>query len=78
MQDGHLDLTEIKEIAVLPAETEKWKLRTGDLLLTEGGDWDKLGREPYGVRKLRTAFIRIIFSEFVLVRMNLFPSSSRR
>jgi len=44
VQDGHLNLTEIKEVEVLQAEAEKWKLKTGDLLLTEGGDWDKLGR----------------------------------
>lgn len=44
VQDGHLDLSEIKEIEVLEGEAEKWKLQQGDLLLTEGGDWDKLGR----------------------------------
>jgi type I restriction enzyme S subunit len=44
VQDGHLDLSEIKEVEVLESEVEKWKLRSGDLLLTEGGDWDKLGR----------------------------------
>ncbi|QLE48315.1 hypothetical protein FD724_09410 [Nostoc sp. C057] len=25
-------------------EREKWQLQPGDILLTEGGDWDKLGR----------------------------------
>lgn len=44
VQDGHLDLTEVKEVEVLESEAEKWKLQRGDLLLTEGGDWDKLGR----------------------------------
>jgi type I restriction enzyme S subunit len=44
VQDGHLNLNEIKEIDVLEAEATKWKLVAGDLLLTEGGDWDKLGR----------------------------------
>jgi len=44
VQDGHLDLTEIKEVEVLQSEVDKWKLQHGDLLLTEGGDWDKLGR----------------------------------
>jgi type I restriction enzyme, S subunit len=44
VQDGHLVLNEIKEIDVLEAEAAKWKLIAGDLLLTEGGDWDKLGR----------------------------------
>jgi type I restriction enzyme S subunit len=44
VQDGHLDLSEIKEVEVLEAEVNKWQLACGDLLLTEGGDWDKLGR----------------------------------
>jgi type I restriction enzyme S subunit len=44
VQDGHLDLTEIKEVEILESEAEKWKLERDDLLLTEGGDWDKLGR----------------------------------
>ncbi len=44
VQDGHLDLNEMKEIEILESEAGKWKLQYGDLLLTEGGDWDKLGR----------------------------------
>lgn len=44
VQDGHLDLAELKEVEIYPNELEKWQLRVGDLLLTEGGDWDKLGR----------------------------------
>ena len=44
VQDGHLDLRVLKEVEIYPEEREKWMLRRGDLLLTEGGDWDKLGR----------------------------------
>ncbi len=44
VQDGHLDLSHVKEVEVLENETGKWALASGDLLLTEGGDWDKLGR----------------------------------
>ena len=44
VQDGHLNLSEIKDVEVLEHEVEKWRLIRGDLLLTEGGDWDKLGR----------------------------------
>jgi type I restriction enzyme, S subunit len=44
VQDGHLDLSTIKEIEILATEFEKWQLKLGDILLTEGGDWDKLGR----------------------------------
>lgn len=44
VQDGHIDLTEIKEIEILENEKKKWLLKSGDILLTEGGDWDQLGR----------------------------------
>lgn len=44
VQDGRLELAELKEVEIYPHEMEKWKLQRGDLLLTEGGDWDKLGR----------------------------------
>lgn len=44
VQEGHLDLRHVKEVEVLEEERDKWQLRNGDLLLTEGGDWDKLGR----------------------------------
>lgn len=44
VQDGYLDLKEIKTIDALPSEVEKYGLLEGDMLLTEGGDPDKLGR----------------------------------
>ncbi|MEG4304844.1 restriction endonuclease subunit S [Microcoleus sp. D3_18a_C4] len=44
VQDGFLDLNEIKEIEVLPEDLQKYHLEYGDILFTEGGDRDKLGR----------------------------------
>lgn len=44
VQDGRLDLAEIKSITVSVDEFERYKLKKNDLLLTEGGDPDKLGR----------------------------------
>ena len=44
VKDGHLDLSEIKFIEATPNEIERYKLEPGDVLLTEGGDNDKLGR----------------------------------
>ena len=44
VQDGYLNLSEIKEIEVLPTDIAKYRLLDGDILLTEGGDPDKLGR----------------------------------
>jgi type I restriction enzyme, S subunit len=44
VQDGYLDLDEIKMIPVAKAKVAKYLLKKGDVLLTEGGDPDKLGR----------------------------------
>jgi len=44
VQDGRLDLSEIKTIEALPEDLAQLSLRRGDVLLTEGGDYDKLGR----------------------------------
>ncbi|MGJ5070644.1 restriction endonuclease subunit S [Bradyrhizobium oligotrophicum] len=44
VQDKHLDLAVVKTIDATEAEIERYLLRKDDLLLTEGGDPDKLGR----------------------------------
>lgn len=44
VQAGYLNLDEIKDITVKESDVEKYKLIDGDVLLTEGGDYDKLGR----------------------------------
>lgn len=44
VQDGHLDLQEVKLIEVEPHQVERYSLKDGDILMTEGGDFDKLGR----------------------------------
>lgn len=44
VQDGYLALDDIQEITVSRRDAEKCKLMIGDILLTEGGDPDKLGR----------------------------------
>jgi type I restriction enzyme S subunit len=44
VQDGHLDLSEMKMLRIRRAEIERYRLRDGDVVLTEGGDFDKLGR----------------------------------
>lgn len=43
-QDGYFNLDEIKTIDVTQSEIDKYNLRKLDLLITEGGDPDKLGR----------------------------------
>lgn len=44
VKDGYLDLTEVKTMSVSPAEVYRRLLAAGDVLFTEGGDADKLGR----------------------------------
>lgn len=44
VQDGHLDLSEVKLIDVHPDHVARYALKAGDILMTEGGDFDKLGR----------------------------------
>ena len=44
VQDGYLDLSEIKTIHVPPAAVRDLRLQPGDVVMTEGGDYDKLGR----------------------------------
>ena len=44
VQDGFLDLAEVKTIAIRRGEESKYALAVGDLVMTEGGDLDKLGR----------------------------------
>lgn len=44
VQDGHIDLAEVKNIEVEATQVERYALQPGDVLMTEGGDFDKLGR----------------------------------
>jgi type I restriction enzyme S subunit len=44
VQDGHLNLSTIKTVRVRVDEVDSYRLETGDVLMTEGGDIDKLGR----------------------------------
>jgi type I restriction enzyme, S subunit len=44
VQRGFLDLSEMKTIKASPEDIQELALRRGDVLFTEGGDRDKLGR----------------------------------
>jgi type I restriction enzyme, S subunit len=44
VQDGYLDLADVKTIKIFPGELDRFRLRRGDVLMNEGGDYDKLGR----------------------------------
>lgn len=41
---GDIDLGIVKEISIAEDELGRYALRENDLLMTEGGDWDKVGR----------------------------------
>lgn len=41
---GELDLRVIREVSIPEDELDRYALRENDLLMTEGGDWDKVGR----------------------------------
>jgi len=44
VQDGHVDTTDTKTVRVLRSQVARYSILQGDVLLTEGGDFDKLGR----------------------------------
>jgi type I restriction enzyme S subunit len=52
VKDGYLDLADIYEIDATKADIAKCTLKYGDLLLTEGGDPDKLGRGTFWEEQL--------------------------
>jgi type I restriction enzyme S subunit len=47
VKDGHLDLTTVKTTPATEEEIAACRLQRGDVLLTEGGDPDKLGRGTF-------------------------------
>ena len=44
VQDGYLDLNEVATLEITAAELDRYRLCPGDVLMNEGGDFDKLGR----------------------------------
>lgn len=44
VQRGYLILGTIKTVEIQQSELPRYQLLNGDLLVTEGGDWDKVGR----------------------------------
>jgi type I restriction enzyme S subunit len=44
VQDGYLALDDVATMAVPVADLDRYRLQPGDVLMNEGGDFDKLGR----------------------------------
>ncbi|XLP07966.1 restriction endonuclease subunit S [Alteromonas marina] len=52
VQRGFFKLTNIKTIDIPVDELEKYSVQQNDLLITEGGDWDKVGRTAIWKEKI--------------------------
>ena len=44
VQDGYLALEDVSTIEIEPEQLDRYRLQSGDVLMNEGGDFDKLGR----------------------------------
>jgi type I restriction enzyme S subunit len=53
VKDGYLDLSGVSTIEATEAEIQRLLLQPGDILLTEGGDPDKLGRGTFWSGELK-------------------------
>ncbi len=53
VQDGHINLDEVKKIEVDRHQLERYALKYGDVLMNEGGDFDKLGRGDVWLNQIR-------------------------
>ena len=74
VQDGLVDLSEMKEITIRRSELGRYSLREGDLVLTEGGDRDKLGRGFIWHGQIATCVIRITSSSCVPIQIGFPPT----
>lgn len=75
VQDGFLDLEEIKEIEATSDEVDRFNLQLDDLLLTEGGDADKLGRGALWKNQIkRCIFQNHIFRVRIINQKELDPT----
>jgi len=67
VQDGYIDLEKVKSINLPPKEAERYFLQKGDILMTEGGDPDKLGRGSIWNSEIETCLHQ---NHIFAVRMN--------
>lgn len=64
VKDGYIDWTTVKTILATEDEIIQYKLLPDDVLMTEGGDPDKLGEELLYLYHRKIVFIRIIYLEY--------------
>jgi type I restriction enzyme S subunit len=84
VQDKHLKLDAVKSIEATDEEIEKYRLLKNDLLLTEGGDPDKLGRGslwndglPVCIHQNHIFRVRIISTNIIPIYLNWLIGSQR-
>ena len=58
VQDGHISLTEVKRITVERGQVERYSLRAGDILMTEGATSTSWGAAMFGRDKSTHAFTK--------------------
>ncbi len=66
VQDGHVDLSDITTIEVPASVARRVELRSEDVLMTEGGDLDKLGRGTIWMGRSQDACIKTTSSRSVV------------
>ena len=76
VQDGHLDLGDITEIRVPRSLARSATLKSGDVLMTEGGDLTSWGVARSGATRSRTACIRTMCSLSAQTRANSYRTTS--
>jgi len=84
VQDRHIKLNPLKTISATETEIARYELKKNDLLLTEGGDPDKLGRgslwnEPYlqCIHQNHVFRVRLIQGNISPVFLNFIVGSQR-
>ena len=53
VQNGHVDLSSVSEITIPRSAAQSATLKRGDVLMTEGGDLDKLGRGTVWLEEIK-------------------------
>jgi type I restriction enzyme S subunit len=51
---GEIDLSVVKTVAIAEDEIDRYALQENDILMTEGGDWDKVGRAAIWLAEIPT------------------------
>ena len=82
VQRGYLNLQDIKQTVIKRSELNKYLLKEDDLLVNEGGDWDKVGRTaiwreeiPVCIHQNHIIRMRKIIDEFLAEWVQMFMNS---